>query len=844
MLTLLCAPTPAPAVITTNGANAISELGQDDGTFAGNLTYAFGAVWGGSAMTSTNDTANALGFSATNIGGFALDSTNHRLFIADTSNNRILVFNLNSSNMLTSMIANNVLGQPNFRLIWTNGDAGNSAANTLSSPVGLAFDATNNRLFAADSSNSRVLVYSTTTITNGMNASYELGQASGANAFVFNSSNRGGSPSQSSLSNPKGIAFDSANELLYVGDANNNRVMVFNVATGSIANGENASYELGQASGSAYTANSANQGGSASSSSLSAPRDVAFDSTDDLLYVGDTTNNRVMVFPTASAGGPFSGNGEAASHELGQPSGTAFTSTTAATSVSGLSGPSGVAYDSTNGRLFVIDSNNNRVMVFSTGSIANGESASYELGQASGGSAFTTATAATTQSGLSGRADGILYDSANTLLYVADYANAREMIFNVATGTIANGENASNELGQDDGTFAGNVSYTQSGANDSPNAVGFGSGEQDGIAIDSTNHRLFVGDQSNNRVLVFNLNNDNSINSMIASKVLGQANFRASAAATTQAGMSAPAGIAFDAVNNRLFVTDSTNNRVLVYSTSTITNGMNASYELGQPSGGSEFTSGSTATTQSGMSAPRQIVFDPTNELLYVAERGNNRVTVWNVAPGSIADGENASYELGQASGGSAFTAGSANRGGSAGQSTLSNPQGVALDVTNQLLFVAERGNNRVTVFNVAPAHIANGENASYELGQPSGTAFTTTAAATTQSGFSQPIGLAFDGNSDRLFVTDDVNNRVLVFNVGPGVIANGENASYELGQPSGGTAFTTATAATSQSGLDVVITYPTYCPCNGNLYVKDGNNNRVMIFPTQSMPAWSSTAP
>ena len=83
---------------------------------------------------------------------------------------------------------------------------------------------------------------------------------------------------------------------------------------------------------------------------------------------------------------------------------------------------------------------------------------------------------------------------------------------------------------------------------------------------------------------------------------------------------------------------------------------------------------------------------------------------------------------------------------------------------------------------------LANDENATYELGQPSGAgAFTTNGYATTQSSFGAgnvndgPAGLAVDPANNRVFVADNGNNRVLVF---PTPVSNGENASYVLGEP------------------------------------------------------------
>ena len=59
-----------------------------------------------------------------------------------------------------------------------------------------------------------------------------------------------------------------------------------------------------------------------------------------------------------------------------------------------------------------------------------------------------------------------------------------------------------------------------------------------GITLDTTNHRMFVADSSNNRVLVFNLDSSNQVIDYTADFVLGQSNFINNSAATTQTGMS------------------------------------------------------------------------------------------------------------------------------------------------------------------------------------------------------------------------------------------------------------------------------------------------------------------
>lgn len=407
-----------------------------------------------------------------------------------------------------------------------------------------------------------------------------------------------------------------------------------------------------------------------------------------------------------------------------------------------------------------------------------------------------------------------------------------------ARANPANGANAIDILGQFASTTQDTTpNYTQSAENDNngstPTALGMDIPKK--VAVDEVNHDLYVSDTYNNRVLVYALNTDNSIptasGGRTATYVLGQPTFGSNTSSSSQSGLNLPAGVAVDPINHRLYVADAFNNRVMVFNTASLSNGMNASYVLGQPT----FTN-AYEDTQSGMGSPYGLAYDPVSQLLYVSDYVFHRVTVYSTA--SLSNGENASYVLGQSS----FTTGSANGGGSGtNQSGLNSPLGIALDQAAQLLYVADYNNNRVMVFNVAPGTIANGENASDELGQPSGgTAFTSSGHATTQSGMFAPTDISYDANNSRLFVADYANSRVLVFNLAPpNVLSNGMNAANVVGEPN----FTTAQLTTTQSGF----LYPsgvTYDPGSHHLFVTDGGtylggNNRVMIFEATAPGVW-----
>ena len=154
--------------------------------------------------------------------------------------------------------------------------------------------------------------------------------------------------------------------------------------------------------------------------------------------------------------------------------------------------------------------------------------------------------------------------------------------------------------------------------------------------IDTINHRLFVADTANNRVFVFNLNADNVLIDNIPDNVLGQPNFTASDPGTTQSNLYGPTGIAYDLENEKLFVADTNNNRIMIFDVFSISNGENAVNVLGQPN----FTASEPGKTQSKLDAPAGLAYDPKNGNLFVADTNNNRVMVFSAI--SISNGEDA----------------------------------------------------------------------------------------------------------------------------------------------------------------------------------------------------------
>ncbi len=166
----------------------------------------------------------------------------------------------------------------------------------VGAPVGIAFDGSGN-LWVADAANHRVLEV----VTSSGTPVLELGQPA-STAFDSFSPNNGGI-SASSMNGPTGVVFDRQGTL-WVTDSGNNRVLHF---TPPFTNGMDADMVVGQPD---FVSAQANQGAAAGAGTLKSPT-LASVVNDDLI-VGDTGNNRTLVFAQ-----PFS-TGMNATAALGQ----------------------------------------------------------------------------------------------------------------------------------------------------------------------------------------------------------------------------------------------------------------------------------------------------------------------------------------------------------------------------------------------------------------------------------------------------------------------------------------------------------------------------------------------
>ncbi|MGC2443874.1 NHL repeat-containing protein, partial [Candidatus Binatus sp.] len=438
--------------------------------------------------------------------GVALDGAGD-VFIADASNSRVLWYGYPYAQ---PPVAGAVLGQ--FDLVHNGLD--NPTAAALQGPQGVAIDSSggNDRLYVADSGNSRVLGWAdAATFLDGGAADIVIGQPD-ARSVACNDGVAGGDSNgvgADSLCNPSDVAVDSAGNL-YVADANNNRVLEYLTPFGisSPIAGQSASRVWGQ-SGS-FTTIGCNFGiGTINGASMCSPEALAVDTAGNL-YVSDTDNMRVLEFNSGDT---------IADKVFGQ--GGIFTTQTCdlgGVNAASLCTPRGLATDSS-GDLFVADQDNSRVLEFNqplaafnavTG--AGDTTADRVFGQGGGGTSFTTAVCASSAGAPAPSATGICDPTAISLdslgnLFVADAFNNRVLEYNqpLAAYNAASGAGdvtADVVLGQGaSGTdFVSSVCADSAPGDPAPSATAIC--QPGGVAMDSAGN-LYVADQTNNRVLRF-----------------------------------------------------------------------------------------------------------------------------------------------------------------------------------------------------------------------------------------------------------------------------------------------------------------------------------------------------
>lgn len=405
-------------------------------------------------------TAATPGASASLLGAVSgLAYANNTLFVVDSNrlgafpvNHRVLMFNNLASQIPSPEAelevnfnrcqicvgsANLVLGQPDFE----KAELKAASATTLRTPGAIATDGAT--LAVADSDNNRVLIWRSLPTSNQQPADVVVGQPD----FTRTVPNDGGgfSPNNRSLKGPQGVWIQDGR--LYVADAGNNRILIWNSIPSS--NHQPADLVLGAPDFNTFVQPDLTKATiDAQANTLLTP--VAVSSDGVHLFVTDLGHNRVLIWNTLP-----SRNQQPADVVIGQKSMT----TAVANYVTELCAPLSTDADgkstypamcsrtmdfprfalSDGTRLFVADGGNDRILVYNTIPTENGAAADAILGQIR--DTMNTVSDSADQEGIA--SSGVIrtplslaWDGRN--LYASDPFNRRVMVFTMAERRVPN----------------------------------------------------------------------------------------------------------------------------------------------------------------------------------------------------------------------------------------------------------------------------------------------------------------------------------------------------------------------------------------------------------------------
>lgn len=410
-----------------------------------------------------------------------------------------------------------------------------------------------------------------------------------------------------------------------------------------------------------------------------------------------------------------------------------FTTNAGGLSATQMIGPAGLAID-TNGRLWVADYENNRVVSWpSVRDFSTGAAADMVIGQTDLNSKIKQPTAVNLN------APESVVVAPDGRLWVADSYHHRLLRYSPPFST---GMSADRVIGQANFT-SGSPNNGAGESSPAANTLFF----PRGLAFDSQG-RLYVADMLNNRVLRFA---PPFANNMSANLVLGQTTFFTNTANLDDQGpkrnsLWSPAAVVLDA-NDHLYVADRDNNRVLGFNPP-FTNGMNADGVIGKPDYttapakyneclDNPWSGGTLVLDAASLSEPLDLALNLVGDLI-VSDICFHRVLIYEnpVSNDLVAD-----YVYGQPD----FTSGLANRGGSVAANTLKNPLGLVVDSAASL-YVADFANNRVLAFDVSAAPPTATPTASATSSTPTATATTegvTPTATNTATATATPTATA-----------------------------------------------------------------------------------------------------
>ncbi len=773
------------------------------------------------------------------ISGIAYDNVNHRLFARDSSviawgpNGRLLVFDVHPDRMVNGPQALAVFGQPDF----TTRRLGGVGPQKLASINGTVLDEKHQRLFVSDGDNNRVLIWDVdpARLTETPNAMAVIGQPD----FYQNEPHVGAS----GLNDPGSIHYDAATDRLFVVDGGNHRILTFDVTPQSLETGMSAKTVIGQPD---FNSNQPGVG----AARFDRPSRLSFDDLTERLFVADGGNQRVLVFDVRPA---VLDLGSTATHVLGQDT---FGTSERRVDLRKLA-PGQMILNRRQQQLMVNEGTvANRTLVFDVhpDRIENNPDAMAVLFQTD----FEKSERRTSQI-YENSPRPFLDEDTNTLYVASGYPGGnRVLLMDMSPGQVTTGMPAFDLIGHYDDEGKPNFDARAAYGRINDRFI-----YPRGVALDPVDHRLFVNDQYNNRVLMFELDAENRIADRVVDVVLGQPDaytgqLREISARTLQI----PLALAYDIHSKQLFVGDGWNNRVMVFDAHpdrlrTFDEAVAAlgqrDFKSDEPSVGPDrlnFGVSWGRGIQSAAPTPLALEVDTNHHRLFVSDGINHRVLAFDIRPGMVKTGASAIGVLGQRdleqndptpkeSSRVTDSLGVLGARVVSGRAPVNNrgfdtPSGLVYDVNHDRLFVVDGNNSRVMAFDAAPSRWQDGQESIAILGQMNDTEGDEVRLDRLEVGedkgrrrMRMPSGLTYDTANDRLLVNDKGNDRILFFEAHPDALETGMAASGVIGQKD----YVSRIAGNGEQEQLLDPREITFDPEHQRLYVTDSFWARLMVF-------------
>ncbi len=368
--------------------------------------------------------------------------------------------------------------------------------------------------------------------------------------------------------------------------------------------------------------------------------------------------------------------------------------------------PRGIDIDTVNQILYIADTGNNRIRGLNLSTKASFYVAGGSAGWQDGNS--TTAM-------FSAPAD-VSLNTINAELYVADQNNYDIRAVNLAAGTVA--------------TLAGN--HLASGYKEATGTAALFNKPQ-GNAYNYIDNKIYVADTGNSRIRTIDPAN-NSQTALFS----GMSSYGGDGNMAPNATFYAPNDVALNTVTSRKYIADTGNSAIRM-----IDEGSMISTIAGNGSAGYAEGLGTSAV----FSSPQGLAVDSIRNLLYISDSGNHAIRKLDLS----------TYQTSLVAG-SPGVSGYADGIGS--NAKFYNPGGIDIDAQNNILYVADTGNQVIREINL------NTDQTSFIAGH-----MTTTASYAEGTGasayFHSPYGVLYYGTYNILFVTDTGNDVVRYIELG-----------------------------------------------------------------------------